>query len=585
MKKEGRYPGIKYLIKYYKKHLFFLVCYSIILIVQAVASFFDAMFIAKTVTYMMDATYSKAITCAGVTLGLSLFICLLSVSSTYFFKNLENRVKIDIQQGVIKHSLDIQMKDYDEMGSGIIVTRLTHDIYQLSVGFKSVTTRIVQLMTKVAFVIYAFFLNVWLGLFLFGTIVIMILLYSVRVYYLRKLKVGVKAASENVNSKIIEVIRGVEDIKVLNCAENTCDLLMPDQLEFARRDNHEWYVGVSLYNVTTAFSKISSFIFILLCVYFLRMDALTPVIFYTCYLYKDKIMDFATILGDLKIDLGEIEISAQRIFKLVDESTYTTDKFGDKYIEDFTGRIEFKDVRFEYTNQKPILNDTSFVIQPKHTVAFVGESGSGKTTIINLISHLYYKNSGEIYFDDVKLEDLSKKFIKENIAVVNQFPYIFNISIRENFRLIKSNITDEEILELCKKTRIYDHIMSLPNKLDSVMGEGGSQFSGGQRQKLCIARALARHVKILIFDEATSSLDNSSQADIMEIIEKLKNEMTIIIIAHRLSTITYADCIYLLEKGKVITQGTHKELMKNSTLYKTLFMNESKLKEAEEEAA
>lgn len=150
------------------------------------------------------------------------------------------------------------------------------------------------------------------------------------------------------------------------------------------------------------------------------------------------------------------------------------------------------------------------------------------------------------------------------------------MSIRDNFKIINPDITDEEILSLCKQTNILNHIKKLPNGLDSVIGENACQFSGGQKQKLCIARALARNVKILIFDEATSALDNTNQKEIMRVIEKLKDKITVIIIAHRLSTITYADQIFMLEGGKIIAQGTHDELIKNSEIYHNLYLSSQK---------
>ncbi len=568
--------GLGSLIQFYKKHWGFFVGYVSLLIIKAVLSFLSAMFIANMIACIMDeANYDKALIYAGICLGVAVLNCLCSILNTYFFKQLENRTKIDIQQMVLKRSLDIQMKNYDTMGSGIIVTRLTSDIKSLSTEFKSFTTRVIDLLVKVSYVVYIFFLNYWLGLVLVGTIVLTIIMSRIRLHYFNKYKPGVRQAAEKVNSKIIEVVRGVKDVKTLNCADTTLELMNKDQLSYSKQDNFEWYLGITLSNMTSIMKHLCNFAFIALAIYFLRIDSLTPLIFYTCYLYKDHMLDFAQILEDLQMNLGTANVYAQRIFKLTDSTVYSIDIFGDKYIENYSGSIEFKDVCFSYEgeNKKLVLDRTSFEIKPRQTVAFVGESGCGKSTVINLIAHLYYKNSGQILYDGVAIEELSRDFIKNNIAVVNQFPYIFNLSIRDNFKLIKTDITDEEIFSLCEKTRILDFIKTLPLGLDSVIGENGCQFSGGQKQKLCIARALARDVKILIFDEATSALDNANQMDIMKVIEDLKSKMTVILIAHRLSTITYADCIYLMKDGKVVAQGKHSQLMKSNESYKKLYNN------------
>ena len=571
--KTGSY-GFKELFKYYKKHIGFFVGYLIVLVICAVLNFLEAMFAANMIAAIMDGfNYDMAIKYAGGVLIVSIVNAILAFINTFFYKQLENRTKVDIQQMVLKSSLDIQMKSYDKMGSGIIVTRLTADIDALSTEFKAVTERIVNLLKRASYVIYIFTLDKWLGLFLVGLVVATIFMSQLRIYYFRKLKPRVRAAAEAVNSKIIEVVRGVKDIKTLNCAQSTLEQMKKDQYDYCKQDNKEWYVGVGLSQATNIVRFVGNFLFIVLCVYFLRLESITPLVFYTCYLYRGNILDFASILENLKLNLGSAVVYANRIFMLTDNNVYEKDMFGNKNIDNYSGKITFKNVEFEYDNGTKVLNKTTFEIMPKETVAFVGESGCGKSTIINLIAHLYYKSSGDIYFDNMKIEDLSKEFVKDNIAVVNQFPYIFNMSIRENFQIIRPNITDEEIYDLCKLTNILSVVKKLPLGLDSVIGENACQLSGGQKQKLCIARALARDVKILIFDEATSALDNANQREIMKVIEKLKSRVTVILIAHRLSTITYADKIFVLGGGKVLAEGKHDELLNSCDYYKELYTN------------
>lgn len=169
----------------------------------------------------------------------------------------------------------------------------------------------------------------------------------IRLHYFNKYKPGVRQAAEKVNSKIIEVVRGVKDVKTLNCADTTLELMNKDQLSYSKQDNFEWYLGITLSNMTSIMKHLCNFAFIALAIYFLRIDSLTPLIFYTCYLYKDHMLDFAQILEDLQMNLGTANVYAQRIFKLTDSTVYSIDIFGDKYIENYSGSIEFKDVNFQ----------------------------------------------------------------------------------------------------------------------------------------------------------------------------------------------------------------------------------------------
>lgn len=569
------YPYLREIMSFYKKHIKYYIGYVIILLIKAVIAFLNAMFVAKIISAMMESNFHQAFIWATVIVGMLTFGHILSWCNTFLYKALENNVKFDLQQAVVNSALNIKMIYYDAAGSGVIMTRLTSDIDHISERFKSLTEKIVNILRRIAYLVFIFFLNVYLGLLVLGCVIIVTLSYTVRIYYLKKMKPGVKRQQEQVNSRIIEIIRAIKDVKTLNCADSTLNLLGDEQKKYIKRDNVEWYVGSGLSHITSMLIDVSSYLFILVSILLMSKFNLTATVFYTCYLYKDHTFTLANEFGDFRYKLGECEVYAKRLYALLYPEEYNIDKFGTQYVKNYSGQIEFQNVHFSYMPEVPVLKGTSFTIEPKSTVAFVGESGSGKSTIIQLIAHLYYKQEGSILFDGVPIEELSKEFIKENVAVVNQFPYIFNLSIRENFQMIDTTITDEKIIELCKKVGLQEYIEKLPNGLDSVIGEGGCQLSGGQRQKLCIARALCRNVKIMIFDEATSSLDNTSQNEIMEVIENLKNEMTILLIAHRLSTITYADRIILMKEGCVVDHGRHEELLERSGYYQNLY-NESK---------
>lgn len=521
---------------------------------------------------MMEANYEKAFQYAVINLLVLLFYSTLSIINTYFYKNLENRVRFDLQQKIIESALNIKMQYYDNLSSGVIVTRLTSDIDYISERFKSLTEKMVNIMRRISYLAYIFVLDIQIGFLVLISVMFVSFVYTIRIHYLSKLKPKVKAKREIVNSKIIETIRAIKDIKTLNCDENVLSLIGKEQKEYIKRDNHEYYVGIALSKFTDIVTHISDFIFILMNIYLIGKGDITTAIFYTCYLYKDHTFSLANEIGDFRYKLAECEVCAKRLIALVYPKNYDIDSYGTKSIKNYEGDIKFQNVSFSYIDEIPVLKQVSFEIKPKSTVAFVGESGSGKSTITSLIGHLYYKSSGSILFGNYEIDELNKQFIRDNITIVNQFPYLFNLSIRDNFKMIKSDITDETIWNVCEKVQLKEFIESLPLGLDSIIGEGGCQLSGGQKQKLCIARSLCRNVKVMIFDEATSSLDNVSQNEIMEIIQNLSKDVTVIMIAHRLSTVAYADSIILVRDGEIVGSGKHEELLKTNTYYKSLYL-------------
>ena len=199
---------------------------------------------------------------------------------------------------------------------------------------------------------------------------------------------------------------------------------------------------------------------------------------------------------------------------------------------------------------------------------------SGKTTVFSLLNKLYDANSGTILIDGHDINTLSCDSIRNNMSYISQNPYIFNLSIRDNLLLVKDKVSESEIIKACKLAQLHDFIMSLPNGYDTIVGEGGVTLSGGERQRLAIARALIKKTEIILFDEATSSLDNETQDEIRKAINNLKGKYTILIIAHRLSTIINSDKIIMIERGKIVGCGNHKSLLKDNKKYQKLYSSD-----------
>lgn len=288
--------------------------------------------------------------------------------------------------------------------------------------------------------------------------------------------------------------------------------------------------------------------------------------------YFENIMNNTKDLMGYSRQIREWSISIVRINNILNYSSNQQIKFGVNDNDYISGLVEFKNVNFTYKSKnRGNIEDINFIAKPNQITALVGHSGSGKTTIINLLLRKYKTDSGNIYIDDESIYNYSKNVYSKNVIAVNQSPFIFTMSIRKNLSLIDSNFEHQK--EACKRVGIHDYIMSLPKGYNTILTENAANFSGGQRQLLAIARTLLSKAEILIFDEVTSSLDTILVERIKEIFEDLKQDHTIILITHKKDVMKLADKIIVLNKGKIVGEGNHTELMKDNEYYIDLQTN------------
>ena len=281
-------------------------------------------------------------------------------------------------------------------------------------------------------------------------------------------------------------------------------------------------------------------------------------------------------LSNIHIDIARSMALFERIFEYLDMDHEIKDSPNAIAMPAVQGEVEFEHVYFSYTADQETLKDISFRVEPGQLTALVGLSGSGKTTITYLISRLYLPHSGVIRVDGQDIRDVTLESLRSQIGVVTQDTYVFNATIKENLRYSKEDATDDELVEASKVANIHDFIMELPEGYDTLVGERGTRLSGGEKQRLSIARAILKDPRILIFDEATSSLDSVSEVLIQEAIDPLLKGRTSIVIAHRLSTIMAADQILVLDEGQVVESGTHDQLVTHGGLYQTLYQKQFK---------
>ena len=495
---------------------------------------------------------------------------------TFWRKKIRPNILFNIRKELVDNVLELRLSNFDKYQTGIFQERVKNDP-QIITRVVNVGQRyLLQCFTKVGVIIYVMYINWILGLiYLSGVIIVAIIDLHTQEKSKEKNKQARKS-DEEVNTILSEIVRGIRDVKLLNFKNSIKELLMKKLDE-----NNDISVDKDNYDSLTDRIKkivliITVFIVVVVGIKFVNLGLLTSANLVVLYLYNGNIFSLMENFSWLRSSLKEYELAIERIFDLEDNSKYPKDKFGKVKKDDIKGKIEFDNVDFGYDEDKLVLNNLSFIIEPKDTVAIVGASGSGKTTVFNLLTKSYLIKSGLLKIDDIDINELDEKTIRKSISIITQSPYIFNMSIKDNLRLVKPNATEKEIDNVCKKSCFYDYVMSLPDKYDTIIGEGGVNLSGGQKQRLAIARALLKDCKILLFDEATSALDNITQQEIQESIDNISADYTIIVIAHRLSTIMNCNRIYILDKGQITASGTHKELLKNNKEYKKLYNSEAR---------
>ena len=480
-----------------------------------------------------------------------------------------------VKNNLFKNVLDVNTAKYNEVSSGEVINRITNDSVQFARTITDLVTDIGDTLNNFAYLIVAFILSPYLGAIMIG---LGLIAYIIRYSYLRKKAINNSARTKVIADKntalVQEAIRGNKDIKNLNLKT----LMNEKQVSIARSHKssvlNEQYQKTIFSRASWAISSLSRIAILLTAIFLIQKEMTTIGITLGVLSFTWSGLEAFLCLGNMIQGVKEASVCSGRMLEITDENIYPKEHFGTKKIENFRGEIEFKHVHFGYKKDEMLFKDLNFKIEAGQSVGIVGKSGQGKSSIINLINKLFDVNKGKILLDGEDIKTLSEDTIRENVSVVSQTPYIFDLSIKENLELVKPDATMDEIVDACKKAYIYDFIMSLDKKFDSVIGENGVQLSGGQKQRLAIARALLRKSKILLLDEATSALDNESQEKIKSAINNMKKEKTILIVAHRLTTVMDCDRILFIDDNQIKADGTHSELMKCCPAYKKLYNTE-----------
>ena len=486
------------------------------------------------------------------------------------WRNIAQDLQHSLRTETFEKTLDLDLSFFENKSSGRLMAILNDDVNQMEQFLNEAANRLIQTATTVI-VIGGTFIYISPLVAVFAFIPIPVIIFGSYKFTQRIAERYSKIRNnvESLNAHLSNSITGVLTVKSFNRKDR----------EYKRIDEASKEVKTANYEaikLSAAFIPIIriailfGFTATLLIGGFLALDGQIKVAMYSVMLFiTQRLLWPLTELGMIFDVYQKAMASFRRIINLKETKPLIID--GDTPLEELKESIKFENLNFEYVSDFPVLKDVNIEIMKGKTTAIVGSTGSGKSTLIKLILRFYEKNSGKIFFDNNEIESLVIDSLRSKIGLVSQDVFLFEGTVFENIAYGNIDASTEDVWNAARLSESDKFISELPNQENTIVGERGQKLSGGQRQRISIARAILKNPEILILDEATSAVDNETEAAIQESLETLKEGRTVIAIAHRLSTIRNADLIYVLESGEIVEYGTHDELLNNQGVYAKLW--------------
>ena len=511
----------------------------------------------------------------GIMIAFLVVQSLIQFTNTYLAGWLGQHIIRDIRVQLYHKILHLRLKFFDDTPIGRLVTRTISDIETLSDVFSDGIAAIAGDILQLILIISVMFYTDWrLSLISLCTVPFMLVSTYVFKEKVKKSFNEVRNAVSNLNTFVQEHITGMSIVQIFNSEKIEFEKF--HQINTKHRDEN--IKSIMYYSIYYPVAEVIAALGIGLVVWFGAKQMLNDQVTYgtvTAFIMFVNIF-FRPIrmIADRMNTLQMGIVSTDRILKLLDSNDYTANDGHRK--ANLKGDVSFSDVWFAYNDENYVLKNISFNVNRGETVAFVGATGAGKSSIINLLSRFYDINKGQILIDNIDVKEYELRSLREQIGVVLQDVFLFSDTIENNITLGNTNISREKIVEAAKLVGVHDFIMQLPNDYDYNVQERGSTLSVGQRQLISFVRAMVHDPKIIVLDEATSSVDTETEELIQNAIDKLMRGRTSIVIAHRLSTIQKADKIIVLDKGQIMEEGSHEELLKLDGFYANLYQMQYK---------
>ena len=479
-----------------------------------------------------------------------------------------SRMESDMRRDLFRKMEELPYSYYDKHSTGDLTSRMVSDLFDISeLAHHGPENLFLSLIKITGSIILLFRINKELTLLLLVVIIAIVIFSGQLNISMRKTFMDNRKKISGINVKFQDSIEGIRVVKSFANEKSEAE-------KFAKANNAFLESKKNSYKVMGTFQAGNGFLQGLLYItvlvaggYYVAVGKLKAADLAVYALYINVVVSPINILVEFLETFQKGFAGFKRFVEIIDTDTEIKDSPDAEILSYVKGKIEYNNVDFSYDGNSEILNNLNLTIEPGKTVALVGASGGGKTTICSLLPRFYDVTGGSIKIDGKDIRSLTQQSLRKAIGIVQQDVYLFGSTFKENIAYGKIGASDEEIIDAAKKANIHDFIMSLPEGYDTNVGERGVRLSGGQRQRISIARVFLKNPKILILDEATSALDNESERYIQNSLDELAKGRTTLVIAHRLSTIVNADKIYVIEKGSVKENGTHKELLEKNGIY------------------
>lgn len=493
----------------------------------------------------------------------------------YFLAFVEQGVIKDLRNEAYRHLHKLPMSFFKNEKTGNLISKITNDVNVVQASVSAVFLNLVrEPLTILVFLAIALSISVQLTLFSFVVLPVSIGIISWIGLKLRKQSGILQSKMADITNLLQETISGVKIVKAFGMEEYENQKFKKETYKFFR-------LSLRMVRVRNAAAPITEFLSVIVGVAIifyggqlvLLENTMRASEFLTFLFAIFQLMPPIKELSSVNNRIQESSAAADRVFDILDTEPNIKDTPDAVDKDDFENEIEFKDVSYSYEDsQEEVLENVSFKVNRGDIIALVGSSGAGKTTLVDLIPRFYDPTSGAIFIDGIDIRNIKLLHLRKMMGIVTQETVLFNESVQKNIAYGLEDYPDEKIIEAAKAANAHEFIMNLSKGYDTIIGERGTKLSGGQRQRISIARALLKNPPVMIFDEATSALDNESEILVQEAIDRLMYQRTTFLIAHRLSTIRNANRILVLDRGKVVQNGKHEDLIKDeSGIYKRLY--------------